>query len=230
MNWLSFNQTQNNPLNTKSLENKNFSSSDNIEKASNPNSKKKKYWTLDEDEKLGALAKEFDCDWKEISKYMPSRSIDQIIHRWTKRFDPCVKKNPWTPEEDNLLKATQEKFGNDWKQISKFLPGRLPNSIKNRYYGYINKKSAMTKPCIFYSEPFQKNFEPEEFLELSDKEIYSCKAPSNDQSLLECSKNKKSLLIKRKKNKIEKLYLQVAKLETLLSKTKESLKFPKWKD
>lgn len=44
-----------------------------------------------------------------------------------------VSKSPWTPEEDVVLERVHARLGNRWCDISKWLPGRTENGIKNRY-------------------------------------------------------------------------------------------------
>jgi hypothetical protein len=80
--------------------------------------------------------------WKDIASRLPGRLSDSIRERYVNHLDPTLKKTPWTKEEDNILFENQRKLGNKWSVISKSLPGRSVNSIKNRYY---NKKCTFLR-------------------------------------------------------------------------------------
>jgi hypothetical protein len=55
-------------------------------------------------------------------------------------YDPSINKGDWNATEDRILFEGQKQFGNRWCEISKVLPGRTENSVKNRW-----NSSAMRK-------------------------------------------------------------------------------------
>ena len=133
-----------------------------------------KYWTLDDDQRLSELAKESEYDWKKISKAFPSRTAADVEQRWRQRIDPSTKKTAWTKEEDHILNVLHKKFGGKWKMIAQYLPGRLPSSIKNRFYGKIFKRNGkhalgIQQESNLLLDEKDENF-IESFLHLTDDE------------------------------------------------------------
>ena len=63
----------------------------------------------------------------------------QIRERFINKLDPKIKKQDWTDEEDRKIIELYSQLGRKWSQISKQLPGRPENKIKNRFYSYIQK-------------------------------------------------------------------------------------------
>jgi hypothetical protein len=104
-----------------------------------------RYWTLEEDEKLSGLARDLNYDWRKITQFFPSRNSSEVEQRWRQRIDPSTKKTSWSKEEDIVLESMYQKFGGKWKIIANYLPGRLPSSIKNRFYGKIHKQIVNQK-------------------------------------------------------------------------------------
>lgn len=134
------------------------------------------YWTLEDDEKLSKLAKDLNYDWRKVTLNFPNRSPAEVEQRWRQRIDPSTKKTSWSKEEDQVLQEMHKKFGGKWKLISNYLPGRLPSSIKNRFYGKIYKQpkiEKLDKGNEVASLPDDEDF-AEKFLNLSDDELVGC--------------------------------------------------------
>lgn len=63
----------------------------------------------------------------------------QIRERFINKLDPKIKKEEWTDEEDRKIIELYCLIGRKWSEISKQLPGRPENKIKNRFYSFIQK-------------------------------------------------------------------------------------------
>ena len=48
-----------------------------------------------------------------------------------------TKRIPFTEKENKLIKKMVKKVGKDWEEISKFIPGRTPKQIHDRYINYL---------------------------------------------------------------------------------------------
>ena len=75
--------------------------------------------------------------WSECGDKV-GKSGKQCRERYFQHLDPMLNKGPWTQAEDLILLRAQKRFGNKWALISKYLPGRSDNSIKNRWNGKIS--------------------------------------------------------------------------------------------
>lgn len=87
-----------------------------------------------------------NLQWHKVEKMLKeaygikNRSSKQCRERWTNNLDPECRKREWTEDEDRIIFNYQQKLGNSWSQISKFLVGRSDNTIKNHFYATIRRK------------------------------------------------------------------------------------------
>jgi hypothetical protein len=64
------------------------------------------------------------------------------------RTRPHTKKGQWTEEEELVLAQQHRECGNKWAAISKFLPTRTDNDVKNHWNSTLRSKS-LAKHCTF---------------------------------------------------------------------------------
>jgi myb proto-oncogene protein len=65
--------------------------------------------------------------------------------RWLNYLRPGVRHGGITPAEDAAIRELHAALGNRWSKISKHLPGRTDNEIKNYWRTRIQKKPAAAK-------------------------------------------------------------------------------------
>jgi hypothetical protein len=108
--------------------------------------KRRAPWNKKEDEAIIELVNKYGTsNWTIIANEMAllnkskHRNGKQCRERWHNHLDPIVNKDNWTEEEENILFNKHLEYGNKWSDISKYLPGRTDNSIKNHFYSKLRK-------------------------------------------------------------------------------------------
>jgi Myb-like DNA-binding domain len=85
--------------------------------------------------------------WPDVAKLVPMRTGKQCRERYFNHLVPTVVSTEWTPLEDSIVCRMYQKFGSKWAFISKVLPGRSDNNVKNRFHylrRQLEKQSAST--------------------------------------------------------------------------------------
>ena len=97
-------------------------------------------WTAEEDNILREKRSLYGRKWAKIAAHLPGRQGKQCRERFVNHLDPDLKKGEWTDDEEAILIAMHEHHGNRWANISKQLPGRSDNDVKNHWYSTIQRK------------------------------------------------------------------------------------------
>ena len=99
----------------------------------------RKIWSSEEDETIRKMIKKVGKNWKLLSEMIGTKTGKQIRERFINKLDPKIKREDWSDKEDIKIIELYTEIGSKWSEISKKLPGRPENKIKNRFYSYIQK-------------------------------------------------------------------------------------------
>jgi myb proto-oncogene protein len=93
---------------------------------------KRRQWTEPEDRLLAAMVARLGTGrWREVSQYLFCRTGKQCGERYKNHLDPQIDRSPWKPHEILIIETFRMENGNRWSKLSKLLPGRPTNAIKN---------------------------------------------------------------------------------------------------
>ena len=102
------------------------------------------------------LYAKYGSNWAKIRESLPGRSLAAIKYRWNaalrkgvqlpdmampKDIDVhhSVANTNWSMAEDEVVVHLYAEFGKQWSIISRYLPGRSENAIKQRWNVHIRK-------------------------------------------------------------------------------------------
>ena len=105
----------------------------------NGNGKRKtgpKAWTKEEDALLLSIVQSMriPMKWSLVAQNLPERTGKQCRERYVNHLNPRLKVTDWSPTEDATIFHLYNTIGSHWAKMSKIIPGRTDNGIKNRFH------------------------------------------------------------------------------------------------
>lgn len=82
----------------------------------------------------GSSASAGGVRWPDVARLVPGRTGKQCRERYFNHLAPTVVSAQWTPVEDATVCRLYRRVGPGWASISRLLPGRSDNNVKNRFH------------------------------------------------------------------------------------------------
>ncbi|XAR65432.1 hypothetical protein NMG60_11009561 [Bertholletia excelsa] len=100
------------------------------------------HWTEEEDAKMLAyVSKHGTGNWTALPKKAGLRRCGKSCRlRWTNHLRPDLRRESFTPQEEELIIRLHAAIGNRWSMIAPQLPGRTDNDVKNYWNTKLRKK------------------------------------------------------------------------------------------
>ena len=95
-----------------------------------------KAWTKEEDALLLSIVKtmQMPMKWSIVAQSLPDRTGKQCRERYVNHLNPRLKVTDWNAMEDAMVFHLYNSIGSHWAKMSKIIPGRTDNGIKNRFH------------------------------------------------------------------------------------------------
>lgn len=95
-----------------------------------------KAWTKEEDAILLQIVSTMSMPmkWSVVAQSLADRTGKQCRERYVNHLNPRLKVTDWTPVEDATIFHLYNTIGSHWAKMSKVIPGRTDNGIKNRFH------------------------------------------------------------------------------------------------
>jgi hypothetical protein len=97
-------------------------------------------WSAGEDQMLNRAVSTLGAkNWTRVAALVDGRSSKQCRERWHNHLSPDIDKSEFTACEESIVRTQYQIMGPKWSEMSRMLPGRTDNSIKNLFNSRIRR-------------------------------------------------------------------------------------------